>query len=64
MSERATGDVRERMRRAEEEAAKARSELARRQDSHERAAREAEQKFRRVEMEREDYRKKFSDMGK
>ena len=52
------------MRRSEEETAKARAELARRQDSHERAAREAEQKFRRVEMEREEYKRKFSDLGK
>ena len=64
MSERTTGDARERLRRSEEETAKTRAELARRQDSHERAAREAEQKFRRVDMEREEYRKKFSDMGK
>lgn len=64
MSERTTGDVRERLRRNEEEAAKARAELAGRQDSHERAAREAEQKLRRLEMEREESRKKFSDMGK
>ena len=64
MSERTTGDARERLRRSEEETAKARAELARRQDSHERAAREAEQKFRRVEMEREEYKRKFSDLGK
>ena len=64
MSERTSGDARERLRRSEEETAKARAELARRQDSHERAAREAEQKFRRVEMEREEYKRKFSDLGK
>ena len=64
MSERTTGDARERLRRSEEETAKARAELARRQDSHERAAREAEQKIRRVEMEREEYKRKFSDLGK
>ena len=64
MSERTTGDARERLQRSEEETAKARAELARRQDSHERAAREAEQKIRRVEMEREEYKRKFSDLGK
>ena len=64
IGERTSGDLRERARRSEEEAAKARAELARRQDSLERAARAAEDKLRRGEMERDEYRKKFSDMGK
>ncbi len=67
-AERGSSALRAQLQRAEAEASRARAELASGQDRSaaeaENRVREAEERCKRAEMERDDCKRKFTDMGK